>query len=568
MLKRIYYSLLLFLFLSLWTGSFAQGLPSAQIVSGDTSYCETGMRILKIKFKGTPPFGIIYTVKYSPTDYITYSKVKSTDWIQIDAGNPDTTWTTNLTEIKSYEVTIDKVFDSTIPQNIIPGEWVPSQGTNFGTGIMRVRVDHIPTTYAGADASVCNYQTTLNADPLDLPTNRFEWQAEPIVLFDDNTLQKPTITAPSEGDYKMRLKEIAGTCSNTDSVIYHFKGHAKAELSGVQEICVSGQVPISITATGNFPIYVRLSDGTDLLEELIVNSSVYASTVQANGNHTYLIGAIKDKNDCITPQEDRIGLAHAIDLLPHPIAGGDQAVCGTTITLSASTDKGVGHWEGDGTFENANSTNTTFTANGYGAFDIAWIVDNKGCVENDSMLVGEFFKAPIANAGADQRLFHGTTGDIMTNLDALVPEYGLGTWVSTQSSVTFDSDNDPKTKVSGFPVGKTEMRWVVDNGVCLSDTDYVLIEVKEFTYSNAFTPNGDGINDTFEIFGLLQQPVANNELKIFDVNGRLLYSQKNYDNTWNGKDNSGKELPSGAYYYLFSGDGIESVKSYLIIKRE
>lgn len=566
MLKRIYYSLLLFLLL--WTGAFAQGLPSAQIVSGDTSYCETGMRILKIKFKGTPPFGIIYTVKYSPTDYITYSKVKSTDWIQIDAGNPDTTWTTNLTEIKSYEVTIDKVFDSTIPQNIIPGEWVPSQGTNFGTGIMRVRVDHIPTTYAGADASVCNYQTTLNADPLDLPTNRFEWQAEPIVQFDDNTLQKPTITAPSEGDYKMRLKEIAGTCSNTDSVIYHFKGHAKAELSGVQEICVSGQVPISITATGNFPIYVRLSDGTDLLEELIVNSSVYASTVQANGNQTYLIGAIKDKNDCITPQEDRIGLAHAIDLLPHPIAGGDQAVCGTTITLSASTDKGVGHWEGDGTFENANSANTTFTANGYGAFDIAWIVDNKGCVENDSMLVGEFFKAPIANAGADQRLFHGTTGDIMTNLDALVPEYGLGTWVSMQSSVTFDSDNDPKTKASGFPVGKTEMRWVVDNGVCLSDTDYVLIEVKEFTYSNAFTPNGDGINDTFEIFGLLQQPVANNELKIFDVNGRLLYSQKNYDNTWNGKDNSGKELPSGAYYYLFSGDGIESVKSYLIIKRE
>ncbi len=568
MLKRIYFSLILLIFSSFGMLCFGQALPAAQILSGDTAYCETGVRTLKIKFKGTPPFGIIYTVKYSETDWIQYSKVKSTDWIQIDADNPDTTWTTTLTEVKSYEVTIDKVFDSTIPQNIIPGEWVLSQGTNNGTGKMSVRVDHIPTTYAGSDASVCNYQATLNADPLDLPTNKFEWVAEPAVLFDDNTLQKPTVTAPAEGDYKLKLKEIAGTCSNSDSVMYHFKGHAKAELSGVQEICVSGQVPISIASSGNYPIYVRLSDGTTLLEELIVNSSVYASSVQANGNQSYSIGAIKDKNDCITPQEDRVGLAHAIDLLPHPIAGVDQVVCGKTIELSASTDKGIGHWEGAGVFENPNSANTLFTANDYGAYDIAWVVDNKGCIENDSMLVGEFFKSPVADAGSFQRLFIESGQFKEARLDALIPEYGFGTWFTEQNGISFVSENDPKTKANGLPIGKTEFRWVVENGVCLSDTAFVSIEVKGFTYSNAFTPNGDGINDTFEIFGLLNQPVKNNELKIFDVNGRLLYSQKDYDNTWNGKDDSGKELPSGAYYYLFSGDGIESVKSYLIIKRE
>jgi gliding motility-associated-like protein/uncharacterized repeat protein (TIGR01451 family) len=58
-----------------------------------------------------------------------------------------------------------------------------------------------------------------------------------------------------------------------------------------------------------------------------------------------------------------------------------------------------------------------------------------------------------------------------------------------------------------------------------------------------FTPNGDGVNDTFEIRGLNQ--FAENELVIVNRWGNEVYRMKNYQNDW-----SGISLNEGTYYYL------------------
>ncbi|WP_231491398.1 Ig-like domain-containing protein [Pedobacter sp. Leaf170] len=58
-----------------------------------------------------------------------------------------------------------------------------------------------------------------------------------------------------------------------------------------------------------------------------------------------------------------------------------------------------------------------------------------------------------------------------------------------------------------------------------------------------FTPNGDGINDVFEIRGLNQY--QDNELTIVNRWGNEVFRQKGYQNTW-----SGEGLNEGTYYYL------------------
>ncbi|NJN27678.1 MAG: gliding motility-associated C-terminal domain-containing protein [Cyclobacteriaceae bacterium] len=62
---------------------------------------------------------------------------------------------------------------------------------------------------------------------------------------------------------------------------------------------------------------------------------------------------------------------------------------------------------------------------------------------------------------------------------------------------------------------------------------------------NVFTPNGDGINDTFSFPKL--ELFHENKLQVYDRNGSEVYSKQNYDGNWVGGD-----LASGVYYYSFT----------------
>lgn len=87
---------------------------------------------------------------------------------------------------------------------------------------------------------------------------------------------------------------------------------------------------------------------------------------------------------------------------------------------------------------------------------------------------------------------------------------------------------------------------------CLGDTTlYVALteEVRLFI-PNAFTPNGDGLNDVFEIKGT---PVADFNLYIFDRWGGQIFSTHNYEEKWDGNNTAGDPVPAGTYVYQISG---------------
>lgn len=83
------------------------------------------------------------------------------------------------------------------------------------------------------------------------------------------------------------------------------------------------------------------------------------------------------------------------------------------------------------------------------------------------------------------------------------------------------------------------------------------------------TPNGDGANDYFVISCA---PDDENELFVYDRWGKLVYSQKNYDNLWDGKDLNGESLPENGYLWVInvigSGGATTTYKGTLTIIRE
>jgi gliding motility-associated-like protein len=66
-------------------------------------------------------------------------------------------------------------------------------------------------------------------------------------------------------------------------------------------------------------------------------------------------------------------------------------------------------------------------------------------------------------------------------------------------------------------------------------------------FPNVISANDDGINDFFEIENL----PANTEVIILNRWGNIVFSSTNYQNNWDGKDNSGRTLVDGVYTYTF-----------------
>ena len=96
------------------------------------------------------------------------------------------------------------------------------------------------------------------------------------------------------------------------------------------------------------------------------------------------------------------------------------------------------------------------------------------------------------------------------------------------------------------------------------DTVQVSIEIlcEPLTILGGFTPDGDGVNDTFTILGVQNFP--NNSLAVFDANGKEIYYMKGYKNEWDGALEDGTVVAESMYYYVFH-DGTNYHSGYMNI---
>jgi len=81
-------------------------------------------------------------------------------------------------------------------------------------------------------------------------------------------------------------------------------------------------------------------------------------------------------------------------------------------------------------------------------------------------------------------------------------------------------------------------------------TDTVTVNVKP-PIPTAFTPNGDGVNDLFEIEGTPADQITLYNLRIYDRWGQAVFTSDQITRLWNGKrDNAGEDCPDGTYVWV------------------
>jgi len=83
-----------------------------------------------------------------------------------------------------------------------------------------------------------------------------------------------------------------------------------------------------------------------------------------------------------------------------------------------------------------------------------------------------------------------------------------------------------------------------------------------------FSPNGDGINDSYVISGVPTGKTVH--IEIYNRYNNLVYKNVNYKNDWKGTDNQGlhfgEDLPDGTYFYLIIIDNVP-YKGFLTLNR-
>ncbi|UCJ06662.1 gliding motility-associated C-terminal domain-containing protein [Chitinophaga pendula] len=271
-------------------------------------------------------------------------------------------------------------------------------------------------------------------------------------------------------------------------------------------------------------------------------------------NEAPTIDVVTDKSYCASGNDERIAFT--------TVTAGPEA--GQTVTLTASNDN-------NGLFSSftiaGNELRFRFVAGASGVANVTVTAKDNG---------------GTANGGVDQiqRTFRIAVSSIntpvITSDKGLKVSKGDVVRLTATGGVSYvwdpneDIQHNPNQAVLVVrPKANATYRVTATNNAGCTASQTISIEVIDdykVDATNILTPNGDGINDRFVIKNIDSYP--NNELKIFDRVGRLIYNKRSYLNEWDGTL-SGRPLQEGTYYYILDfGPGLPKVKGFITIIRD
>jgi gliding motility-associated-like protein len=145
----------------------------------------------------------------------------------------------------------------------------------------------------------------------------------------------------------------------------------------------------------------------------------------------------------------------------------------------------------------------------------------------------------------------------------LNPMVSIGEVTYNWSPSTGLSNSGVSAPIASPTVTTTYTLIVTGAGGCPASAIIKVNVLEQMVIPNTFTPNADGINDTWSIPALGAYP--NCAVNIFNRHGSPIFRSIGYGKDWNGSFN-GYVLPSGTYYYVVDlKDGGKPLSGYVVL---
>ncbi len=301
-----------------------------------------------------------------------------------------------------------------------------------------------------------------------------------------------------------------GNCTGSDSVNVTVAPAPVADAGNDQEICIGDTATLAASPVNGFYIW-STGDSTQSTTVMPQNDTTYYLTVGTAAN-------------CISVDTVNI----TVHPLPNADAGPDVEICrGDRVNLTASGGQqyewSTGDMIADISVSPTNTSNYTVT-----------VTDNHSCVNSDTVTV-VVNPLPVVDASsADSAICLGD--DTELNADgASFYEWSNG---MTGKTVTVMPMSSTTYTVTGTD----------DNGCKNTASTTVIAEdCSTFYIPNAFSPDGDGINDTYAPLGDFAA-LDEYMLIIYNRWGDMIYKTEDPDEGWDGTVD-GENAPAGVYIY-------------------
>jgi gliding motility-associated-like protein len=216
-------------------------------------------------------------------------------------------------------------------------------------------------------------------------------------------------------------------------------------------------------------------------------------------------------------------------------------------------------WDlGDGNTRNTPSLSHTYAATGLYTITLQ-VTNSFDCPSTIASKTVSINPNPIADAGPNRVVLEG--GQITINASASNANGLQYSWTPPKGL------NDPTLlKPVAFPDSSTRYLLTVTSDKGCTDTSSMFLKVLyKPVVMNTFTPNGDGVNDRWDILYIESYPGA--VIEVYNTAGQLVFRTIGYNIPWDGTLN-GKPLPTGTYYYVINPkNGRAKMAGYVTIIR-
>ncbi len=287
-----------------------------------------------------------------------------------------------------------------------------------------------------------------------------------------------------------------------------------------------------------------------------LNGAAVANPAAVTTGGTYmLIGT--NSNGC----KDTAMVTLVLDVVTATVSGA-QINCTQSGKITISNPGGISPFTyaintSPGVFQAGNE----FTVQTAGTYTIT-VKDSLGCTTTGNTTIN-FVPQFTVNAGPDKSIFSGEDAPIMATASEPVSSVLWSPTTALSSSTSLQTVASP-TATTVYTLRAT-------NGLGCQASDDVQVIIVPYCVKvrNAFSPNGDGKNDLWQVYddyGCLK----NISLHVFNRYGNKVFESRDYRNNWDGTY-GGKPIPDGTYYAvinftLFTGR-VATVKTDLTIIR-
>jgi gliding motility-associated-like protein len=417
---------------------------------------------------------------------------------------------------------------------------------------------------------ICN---GLDVNFINQSENGFAYQWDfgvPNISTDISYLANPVYIFPDTGVYNVSLIVNPGEeCADTTSLEIAVYRELIAQLDEPQGQCIEGN-SFDFEAQGTFEANASFT------WEFSGPSSIPLSNLQDQNGISYSEAGVFPVYFTITT--NHCIARDTIDINVYPVLSVDfdvnnQNACAPAtlvFTNNSVTSFGARYYWNFGDGATSTERNPTHAYNDEGLYSVSLIVINTvGCIDTISLEYPNFILIrPRPDAGilvSPQR-----TNILQPNVNfSDVSEGQISSWMNTGTGVQIFEESSIYTYRD---TGYFNAYAIALNEQGCYDTANVIVRIDpvySIYFPNAFSPNGDDINDFFSPKG---EGFKTYEMAIFDRWGEEVFLSKQLDATWDGRSNDGKYIsPLGVYNYkvwvrdVFNNDHIYT--GYVVLIR-